>query len=123
MSLFNPKTLSVKRGAASSAYVKGRWVPQDESTPITIRGSVQPSNGYKVQTLIEGKRLQGIVEIFTATLLKAADPQTGLPADRVTIDGLDWEVIMVEPWQNGILSHYVATAIREKETVAEVAAG
>lgn len=113
MSLFNTVALGVTRKSAGS-YIKGRWV--DGSTiSFNVTGSLQPVSGNKAQALMEGKRLISIMEFITAVKLIAADPITQISGDIVTIDGNPYEVILVEPWQNGILNHYACTMIRKDE--------
>ncbi len=116
MSLFNSKPIIAKRASAGE-WVKGRWVEGSNPSTFSISGSIQPTTGDKLQTLLEGKRIQGIIEIITGTELQATDPITQTTGDIVTssIDGLDYEVIQVLSWQNGILPHYECIAIREKE--------
>jgi hypothetical protein len=55
------------------------------------------------------------MEIITDTRLRATDPKTQTKGDIATIDELEYEIVQVMPWQNGILPHYSCIAIREKE--------
>jgi prephenate dehydratase len=111
--------IPVKRPVEGS-YVKGRWVEGANPIPFTITGSVQPTSGDKLQTLLEGKRVSSIYEIITDTKLEVTDPLTGKTGDIVTIFGQDHEVIQCMPWQNNILPHYSCIAIREKEALKRV---
>jgi hypothetical protein len=107
------KKIQIKR-PSKGERIKGRW--QDgASTAFEITGSIQPTMGDKLQTLLEGKRVQSIYEIITLSELKATDPKTETTGDIAVINGLDYEIIQVMPWQNGILPHYSCIALREKE--------
>ena len=114
MSLFKSMTFTVKKPSAGS-YVKGHWVNGSSPTEFTIQGTAQPSNGDKIQVLLEGKRIQSIYEITTDTKLQATDPLTKTTGDIISLFGYDHEVIQVGACQNGIIPHYECIAIREKE--------
>lgn len=111
MSLFNTMTFAGKRFPVATR-VKGRTV---ESTPValSLTGSLQPTQGNLLKALPEGKRSYSAFTIYTETELKVADDVTGVPSDIVVIAGLDYEVSLVYPWQNGILSHYQVVCTRK----------
>lgn len=113
MSLFNSVTLTVTRPAAG-AWVKGKWV-QTEGEPFPVTGSLQPTTGDKIKTLIEGRRVTGVYKFITSTPLKAGSVDEETNSDIVTIDGEPWMVMSVGAYQNGILPHYECYLIREKE--------
>lgn len=116
MSLFfDSQTLSVKRPIGAGQFVKGRWISGAKATPFNITGSVQPTSGYQLKSLLEGKRVTGIIEIICDTQLFAADPLTGKSGDILHWDNFDWEVIQTLSWKNQIIPHFESFAIREKE--------
>jgi hypothetical protein len=109
------RTILQVRRPVPGQYIKGRWQEGDPPEPFSIKCSVQPTTGERLQTLLEGKRVISLFEIITTTQLKAADPKTSTTGDVVSIFGNDHEIIQVMPWQNSILPHYSCIALREKE--------
>jgi hypothetical protein len=115
MTFFPTISLPVKRPTTNGAWRRGQWIDASLVTPFSIMGSVQPSDGKKLAGLLEGKRLHAVIEIITDSELIASDPETKTIGDIVTYDKFDWEIIQVLKWENGILPHFEAFAIREKE--------
>lgn len=115
MSLFHPIVLTVKRESAGE-YVNGMWVPGTPESDFTINASWQPANGKDLQVLSEGERLRVVYKGYTDTKLYPSDPKTQSDGDKiVSPDGLEYEVIRVENWQNNLLNHYKFMAVRDKE--------
>lgn len=112
MSIFNTRTFTIKRRAGS--YVNGRWA---FSTPVEIQasGSLQPTDGEKMQTLLAGRRASSIYVGYTNTPIFTTNQIAGEPSDTIVIDGQDYEIIQSEPWLNNIISHYKFVAMRSKE--------
>jgi hypothetical protein len=81
-------------------------------TPIT--GSFQPFPGARLQTLPEGERSQGQLEIYTTAELRTADQHAGTSADRVVYAGVTYEVREVARWPQ-LLAHYQARLMRVQE--------
>ena len=87
----------------------GRWV-EGETTVFTIRCTVQPLNQTEIQNLSEGERSTGrTLKIYTKALLNTPAqgidgvlPQT---ADRVMVDGVEYEVFGKANYNSGIISH------------------
>jgi len=113
MSLFNTFNLTYKRDSASG-YINGEWV-ESEAAAVPFSCSWQPLNGEEQQNLPEGKREKIAYKGYTSTRLYTADQSNTSQADRIVFDGDDYEVISVQPWQNGIISHYKFVAVKEKE--------
>lgn len=90
---------------AAGTRVDGHWV-EGAGVAATFYASKQPASGEDLQALPEGRRAGSVYALFTDTALRTADPENQVNADRVPIDGRDYEVLHVEPWQNGVLSHY-----------------
>lgn len=94
-------------------HIKGEW-HEGQSFCFTIQTSVQPSDSRVVHRIImgsewEGRRLPMAYTLFTATELRYQD--------RPTIDNDIYEVVHVEPWQNGVVPHYMAIALKmQKES-------
>lgn len=101
------------RPAPSARGENGRWVTgATTSTPIT--GSFQPFPGARLQTLPEGERQQGQLEIYTTAELRTADQRAGTSADRVVYNGATYEVREVSRWP-ALLAHYQARLMRVQE--------
>ena len=111
MSPFNAfrKSLKVRR-IGDVEYINGKPT-EDASETLCIKGSVQPANTDDMQSLPEGRRLLGVLKIYTDTKLRAAR-EGSYNSDIIEIDGDDYEVAAVMPWQNGIINHYKILASR-----------
>jgi len=96
------QTLSGTRNAAGS-YVNGVWV-NGAPANISLACSVQPSTGKEILLLPEGRRTESAY-----TLRSVAEIKEG---DKFTIFGDVHEVLKVQVWQNGIISHYLGVATR-----------
>ncbi len=66
------------------------------TTTLTVRASVQPMTGLKVDRLSEGKRNSETVVMFTTAELKSS--QGSNEPDLVAIDGATFEVSSCERW-------------------------
>ena len=102
-------TFSVKRYLAGTLN-KGRYAESAEST-FNITASKQPPTGKEMLLMPEGRRETETYILYTDTKLNPAI-QGGANADRVIIDGDDFEVLKCETWQNDIINHYRATVQR-----------
>ena len=76
-------------------FIKG------EVINLTIRGSVQPLSGREIEALPEGYRINGSYAIRTSSKI--------FTGDILSIHGEPHEVLKVQPWQNGLINHYVAS--------------
>lgn len=85
--------------------------------PFTIQASVQPMRGKDLLSLPEGRRASASFRLYTDFRLRTVDDKAQQNPDRVTfrIPAHDltaplrtYEVIHVDDWQNGIVSHYKA---------------
>ena len=114
MSIFKTYTLTVTRKTPGS-YIDGRWIGGSDST-FEIETTWQPANGRDLEILEEGKRQSVVFKIFPEIELYTADSKTKRESDIVTgIDGYDYEVVMVAPYQNSLISHYKVLVMRIKE--------
>jgi hypothetical protein len=139
VSLFPAVTILVNRPLGPGSYVNGHWVPGPTQV-LTLQGSVHPASGQKLQTLPEGKRDVVGFEIYSDQQLYASDPETMTPGDLVTFSAWDllqdnngnaivdnagnnialtqgwpFEIVWAKPWNNGLLPHCEAIAVRVKE--------
>ena len=116
MSLFNTVTLTLKRYTAGS-YVNGEWV-KGASTTQTITGTWQPSTGEDMQQIIGARRVSEIFKGYTTTPLRTVQPgTTAEQPDSIVKDGIEYEIVFVAPWNNGLIPHYKFVAVRNKEGV------
>ena len=83
-------------------YVNGVWTPAVPA-PLTIASSVQPTTGDDMQRLPEGRRIDAAY-----TLRSKSEIRNG---DVFDLFGVDHEVVRVEPWQNGVIPHYMALTV------------
>lgn len=101
------------RRAAGARDANGVWADgAARSTAIT--GSFQPFPGARLQTLPEGERQQGQLEVYTTAELRTADQHAGTSADRVVYAGVTYEVREVARWPQ-LLVHYQARLMRVQE--------
>lgn len=97
------KSLLVKRRGQGS-YQAGVYQNGNIVT-ISILASVQPLNEKETLLLPENRREQNSYKLFTSSQLFATQ-KGGVNADFVVINGIDYEVMKVMPWQNSIINHY-----------------
>lgn len=101
------------RRAVGTRDADGVWVDgAATSTPFT--GSFQPFPGARLQTLPEGERQQGQLELYTRAELRTADQHAGTSADQVVYKGVTYEVREVSHWPK-LLAHYQARLLRVQE--------
>ena len=100
-----PRRELVGKRYAAGSKVKGRWVEGADS-PLDFRASVQPISPETMASVPENRRETARYELYTDFRCKTVDKVAGTNADRVTIDGEEFEVFAVGVWQNKILPHY-----------------
>lgn len=101
------------RRRAPGAYVAGRWVAGALGMPEFIMATVQPaqlSDYDQMQALPEGRRVDGMVRVYTDAML-----QFSAEAPDASGDALDWPAGQLDrpylfvarsPWQSNVISHY-----------------
>lgn len=100
-SVFNREVTGYRPTVGS--YVDGEWV-KGAPVVLSIQTSVQPSPSQDLQLLPEGRRETGAYTLYTHTEVRNGD--------IFTLYGDEHEVLKVETWQNNIISHYKAIAVR-----------
>lgn len=122
MTLFPNIPVIIKRYALSTStvpaghYQRGKWVEGAQSgSDITILASVQPASGNDMRTFAEGRRVSAMYKCFTDTEVFTSDPVKGKNRDTATWNGQVFEIVHVEPWTNGIISHFMFLMMRENE--------
>ena len=80
----------------------GKWqggrmlVDQDET--ITAIGVIQPTSSEMLQFFPEGERRNGMITIFTQTILRESDDKK--TSDDVTWQGETYKVVRVDRWDD-----------------------
>lgn len=89
------------------------WVPGDIGAPETILATVQPatlSDYDQMSALPEGRRVEGMIRIYTDAQLQIAGEDTTADGDMITwpdaLRGRPYEVVARSPWQSRIIPHY-----------------
>jgi len=100
----------MKRPAAVT-YTAGR-ASSPAFTTSNIYASVQPLRAEEMALLPEARRQTAAYLIFTDTEIRAAKEGVGQQADRIVLNGDDFEIFSVERWRNNVISHYKATAVK-----------
>lgn len=103
------KPVTVTRPAQGS-FVNGIWV-DGTTTTLTIDASVQPANTNDLQSLPENRRTLGVYVLYSDVPFQSAIENKQNP-DIVKINGEDYEIAKSMPWQNDVVSHYKAMAVR-----------
>lgn len=88
---------------AGGSYVHGLWVESPAAT-MSFQASVQPTKPSDLQRLSEGDRIKRSYTLYSKTQI--------LEKDRVAINNEEYEVMNVEVWQNGVIPHYKAIAVK-----------
>ena len=110
--------LTVTRYPVGS-YSNGIW-SEGASSQVSITGSVQPANDKQRKNVPEGYEVDSAIAIATDTELLAAKAETtggdARRSDEITLFGEVYQIVAVERWQNGVISHYWATAARPSQS-------
>jgi hypothetical protein len=110
------KALTGTRYSAGS-NVDGHWV-EGGATALNFTASVQPIRPEEMSLVPENRRDTARFALFTDTRLLTADDEGATNADRVTIDGIQYEVFACDIWQNDVIPHYRVLVATVKELAA-----
>lgn len=95
----------------------GDWIEGDNTTAqFDIQGSLQPITGNDLQLLPDGLKRTDVRKLYTKTELRSINDDTEQEADKITIDGSDYEVHSVEKWVGRRLQHYKVLLVKEEKT-------
>ena len=96
--------LTAKRAVQNSISDSGEVII---GTPIdvTFTASVQPADRTQLESYPFLRDFKQLYTLYSSTELKTAKAGVS-ECDRVTIYGVDFDVMTCEKWQNGIRSHY-----------------
>lgn len=113
VSTFSSLTPYAVKVAAAPSFSHG--IASQTYTPTTATAMVAPMTSDKeLQRMPEGTRLDQLREIFTPFATKAGNEATGESADVWTIDGVDFQVEQVEPWN--VLGGFFRAVLRSVDT-------
>lgn len=102
------RDLAVARIAPGSYSAGGIYAPGASST-FTIKAFVTKATGEQLERLPEGSRSTEAIAVFAFdTDLRAGRAAGGLPADRIAYRGEQWEVQLVDRWDDSGLVAAVA---------------
>lgn len=111
MAILGAETITRKRYGPVTRGLDGlATFPSPTST--SIRASVQPAGGKVLETLDEGERTRDPRVVFSSSDLRPVDEATSSPADRLVVDGSDYEVRDVKVYRRGRLVHYRAVVLK-----------
>lgn len=102
---FNQTVNGVRRAAGT--YVNGVFVPGAE-TPLSIESSVQPASEIELRLLPEARREDGAYSLRSESEIRNGD--------IFTLFGDEYEVLRLQVWQNGVIPHYMAVAVRMNQS-------
>ncbi len=112
MSLFNTRTLQIKRNIG--AWVNGYWEESEIST-FDILGTWQPVTGKELEVYQDGDRSLDVFTGYTYTEIFIDDQINNIVSDIIVVDGDQYEIIKLLKWQNNIINHYKFVVTRVLE--------
>ena len=109
LSLLNKMTINVeRRGQATNVRgVMGEAV----STPLIIKGNLQPERNLKAIRETFGAHIEGAIKIYSETRLRTKESDGD--ADLIIYQGREWEVAEVRRYDI-LIPHYKITSILRK---------
>jgi len=109
-------TYTRRRGTAKAIDPATGHATTPTWSETSITANVQPLSPEQLSRLPEGDRVRDPRLVITRESLRTVDASSGakLPADRVVIDGTEYEVFSVERY-TAILPHYEAVVMRVAE--------
>lgn len=96
--------VTVKRQTNIGQYANGYPVDPVYDT-FTVKGNYQPITGNEILQLEEGDRTRQVANFWTDTLLQKDD--------IVVRNSIEYEVRVVEDWNQQRLAHYKARIVRK----------
>jgi len=111
-SILGARALPVTRGAPGE-YVSRKFVPGDDEVFI-IQGYPEPASSESTVSLSDAQRTRDPKLIISNTELRKLNEKLMTPADVISINGLDYEVMNCEPIEH-TLPHWEVLAIRIDE--------
>jgi len=99
----------------SGGYVNGRW-EQVAGTPFEVAGNEQPSGPQELQMLPDSFRSKDVRLFMSTSNLKIINEGSGGVADKITIDGEQFNIQKKKSYQMGPRQHYEYIIVREEQS-------
>lgn len=93
----------------------GDWV-QGEPQQFTIRANEGPLPGQEKLLLPESVRTSDSRKLMSRDLLRTTQEYNSQKADRVIIDGFEFEVHSVKKYTMGVRDHYEYAVVRAEQS-------
>ena len=108
------KQIEVVRRPAGDYNQNGIY-EQKAAETIVVSASVQPLNAKDSEQFtlagIEGNRTARLIKVYTDVPLLFETENNETVADHILWAGKRWKVILCEPWQSNVISHYKSYAV------------
>ena len=108
--LLGTMTINVER-SGHATNVRGK-MEEAVSTPLIIKGNLQPERNLKTIRETFGSHIEGAIKIYSETRLRAKESDGA--ADIVDYQDRKWEVAEVRRYDT-LIPHYKITAILIKD--------
>lgn len=94
---------------------QGHWIEGD-TTQFAIVASVQPLKASELEVMPEGRRTNArAIKIYTNDKLMATNQKENQLADQIYWQDNFYEVVSVDEYQMGVISHYKIYALEVLE--------
>ena len=90
---------AVTRPAPGGSYVDGRWVPAAGGETFDVPAVIEHISPLDLQRLPEGERSSDWIAVIVPVQLQTSDREAGRLSDRITVDGVDYELEMADAWR------------------------
>lgn len=106
----------IKVSTGVGTYVNGKWT-KGEGVETPFKGTWQPADGRTMELLPEGKRGTETYICYAPLDIPftVAESETGEESDHILWQGLDFQIVRAEKWNNGLLPHWKLLCVRVKE--------
>lgn len=94
-------------------YENGEWVEGGYTESIEYFSVQRVKNNQEIESLAEGRRITDYRRLYSDAKLQTTDDDSLTQPCLVVIDGFDYEVKQRDPWQNGIIPHYMYYVVRK----------
>lgn len=91
--------------SGTGTYTNGIWVEPTPTTQI-ISASFHPLTGKEMKLLPENRQRIAAYKLITSSALKICNSNPKNNPDKITIDGIVYEIAAVIKHDNNILNHY-----------------
>jgi len=104
MTLFGKPITVQRRGEGGYSATTGEYAPAGITT-YNILATIQPTKSKDTMLLPEGRRTTGGVTVYCKQRLQMPT-SAGAQGDVVLVDGVGYEVLAEERWQNSLIPHF-----------------